>query len=49
MVDIYDIERNSELYNMLLTEVNEMLSLKLTVVSLMESFSDSSFNPVPIK
>ena len=49
MAEIYDIERNSDIYNLLLTEVNEMLSLQLTVISLMDSFSDTSFKPVPIK
>ncbi|TFF89693.1 MAG: hypothetical protein EU548_06820 [Promethearchaeota archaeon] len=49
MAEIYDIKQNSELYNQLLVEVNEMLSLKLTVLSLMESVSDTSFNPLPIK
>ncbi len=49
MAEIYDIEKSSELYTMLLTEVMEMLSLKLTVISLMDSLSDSSINPVPIK
>ena len=49
MAEIYDIEKNSDIYNMLLMEVNEMLSLQLTVISLMDSFSDTSFRPVPIK
>jgi hypothetical protein len=49
MAYLYDIEKNTELYNLLLIEVNEMLSLKLTVISLMDSLSDSSFKPVPIK
>ena len=49
MAEIYDIEKHTETYKILFTEVMEMLSLKLTVISLMDSLSDSSINPVPIK
>ena len=48
MAEIYDIKKDSDLYRMLLIDIMEMLSLKLTVMSLMESISDSSFKPVPI-
>jgi hypothetical protein len=44
----YNLSRQSEIYSKLLKEVNEMLAMKLTVLSLMESV-DESFEPVPIK
>ncbi|MFX1257923.1 MAG: hypothetical protein ACFFAN_08695 [Promethearchaeota archaeon] len=47
LVDKYNLSKNSENFKKLLKEVNEMLAMKLTVVSLMESI-DESFEPVPI-
>ena len=44
----YNLSMQSEIYNKLLKEVNEMLAMKLTVLSLMESV-DESYEPVPIK
>ena len=45
----YKISLDSERYLKLQTEVKEMLSMKLTMLSLMDSFLDDSFDPLPIK
>ena len=45
----YHLVENSELYRNLSLEVNEMLNMRLTIQSLMESVSDESFEPIPIK
>ncbi|MFX1237259.1 MAG: hypothetical protein ACFFAS_02395 [Promethearchaeota archaeon] len=49
MTDVRKISRSSESYQKLLGEILEMLSLKLTVVSLMDSISEDSLEPLPIK
>ena len=49
MTDQRHISRVSEDYKKLLSEVLEMLALKLTVLSLMESIPEESFEPLPIK
>ena len=48
LVNSYNLSMQSEIYAKLLKEVNEMLAMKLTVLSLMDSV-DESFEPVPIK
>jgi len=45
----FRITKGSEFYQKLSTEVMEMLSMKLTMISLMDSMSDESFEPIPIK
>ena len=45
----FRIIKDSDIYLKLFTEVMEMLSMRLTVISLMESISDDSFEPIPIK
>ncbi len=45
----YLLVENSELYQNLSIEVMEMLNMRLTILSLMESVSDESFEPIPIK
>jgi hypothetical protein len=45
----FKISRDSEIYKRLFVEVMEMLSLKLTMISLNESMSDESLEPIPIK
>lgn len=45
----YHILDESPLYSSLFVEVSEMLTLKFTVISLMDSLSEESFEPVPIK
>jgi predicted XRE-type DNA-binding protein len=44
-----NISMNSEKYETLLTEVMEMLSMKLIMISLTESLGDESLEPIPIK
>ncbi|MFX1340487.1 MAG: hypothetical protein ACFFDK_17900 [Promethearchaeota archaeon] len=48
LVASYNLSAESEIYLKLFKEVNEMLAMKLTVLSLMDSV-DESFEPVPIK
>ena len=48
MTDRRKISRESEEYKRLLGEIVEMLSLKLTVISLMESIPEDSFLPEPL-
>ncbi len=43
------VDLGSKSYKKLLTDVIEMLMMKLTVLSLMESIPEESFEPVPIK
>ena len=47
MVGAYNLSKESESYKKLLKEVEEMLAMRLTVLSLMESI-DMSFEPIPI-
>ncbi|MHA1240952.1 MAG: hypothetical protein ACTSQU_09165, partial [Promethearchaeota archaeon] len=43
------ITKNSDIYLKLFTEVMEMLSMRLTMISLMGTISDDSLAPIPIK
>ncbi len=43
------VDLSSKSYKKLLNDVIEMLMMKLTVISLMESIPEESFEPVPIK
>ncbi len=45
----YHLVESSELYRNLSLEIIEMLNMRFTVQSLMESISDESFEPIPIK
>lgn len=45
----YNILSNSETYEKLFSEVMEMFSIKLTLISLMESFPEDSLQPLSIK
>jgi len=45
----FKIIKDSDIYLNLSTEVMEMLSMRLAMISLMESISDDSFEPIPIK
>ncbi|MFW9822115.1 MAG: hypothetical protein ACFFE4_04225 [Candidatus Thorarchaeota archaeon] len=45
----YQISKNSEVAQKLHLEANEMLNLKLTMLSLMDQISDESIEPIPIK
>ena len=45
----FKIIKSSEIYKKLFKEIMEMLSLRLTLISLTESISDDSFEPIPIK
>lgn len=45
----YHLVENSLTYQNLSMEVMEMLTMRLTMISLMESVSDESFEPIPIK
>lgn len=49
LVGEHNLSPDSKTYKKLLTEVTEMLNMKLTMLSLMDSFDDESFDPVPIK
>lgn len=44
----FKIIKDSDFYLKLFTDVMEMLSMRLTMISLMESISDDSFEPIPI-
>ncbi len=44
----FKIIKVSDIYKKLFTEVMEMLSLRLTMISLVESISSDSFEPIPI-
>ncbi len=44
----FEVIKNSDFYLKLFTEVKEMLSMRFTVLSLMESMSDDSIEPIPI-
>ena len=48
LVSYFNPSLNSEIYSKLFKEVNEMLAMRLTVLSLMDSV-DESFEPVPIR
>ena len=45
----FKITKNSDIYLKLFTEVMEMLSMRLTMISLMGTISDDSLAPIPIK
>jgi len=45
----FKIIKDSDIYLKLFTEVMEMLSMRLTMISLMGSISDDSLIPIPIK
>ena len=45
----FNITKGSKFYQKLSTEIMEMLSMKLTMISLMDSMSNESFEPIPIK
>jgi len=45
----YNIIKDSDIYLKIYTEVMEMLSMRLTMISLMGAISDDSFEPIPIK
>ena len=45
----YNISKHSEKFKKLETEIMEMLTMKLTLVSLMDHMLDDSFEPIPIK
>jgi len=45
----FNIIKGSDIYNKLFKEIMEMLSMRFTMISLMESISDDSFEPIPIK
>ncbi|MBY9016238.1 MAG: hypothetical protein KGD68_11140 [Candidatus Lokiarchaeota archaeon] len=45
----YHLIENSETYQNLSIEVMEMLTMRLTMLSLMEAVSNESFEPIPIK
>ncbi len=49
LVENYKIARETEKYDHLCVEVSEMLNMKLTLMSLMDSIAGESFKPVPIK
>ncbi|MBD3340476.1 MAG: hypothetical protein GF353_15280 [Candidatus Lokiarchaeota archaeon] len=49
LIEQYNLSKDSPTYSKLLKEVNEMLAMKLTVLSLMGQVPDDSFEPVPIK
>ncbi len=49
LVAKYGISNNSKRYHILKIEVLEMLSMKLTLLSLMDTFSDELTKPLPIK
>ncbi|TFG25820.1 MAG: hypothetical protein EU532_11320 [Promethearchaeota archaeon] len=48
LVGYFKLSMNSEIYSKLLKEVKEMLAMRVTVLSLMDSV-DESFEPVPIR
>jgi hypothetical protein len=45
----FKIIKDSDIYLKIFTEVMEMLSMRLALISLMGSISDDSFEPIPIK
>jgi hypothetical protein len=45
----FKITEDSDVYLKIFTEVMEMLSMRLALISLMGSISDDSFEPIPIK
>lgn len=49
LISKYNIMKDSEKYNKLLVEVEEMLTMQLTIISLMDHIQDDSFEPIPIK
>jgi hypothetical protein len=45
----FKIIKGSDIYKKLSKEIMEMFSMRLTIISLTESISDDSFEPIPIK
>ena len=48
LIGVHNLSKDSKQYQLLLTEVLEMLSMKLTMLSLMESIDDESMEPIPL-
>ncbi len=48
IIKVYKLSQNSESYKMLKIEAIEMFSMKLTMLSLMESIDNGSCEPVPL-
>jgi len=48
LISEQNLSKESKQYQLLKTEVLEMLSMKLTMVSLMDSIDDESMEPVPL-
>ena len=48
LVSEHNLSKASKQYQLLLTEVLEMLSMKLTMLSLLESIDDESMEPIPL-
>ncbi len=48
LIGAHNLSKDSKQYQLLLTEVLEMLSMKLTMLSLMESIDDESMEPIPL-
>ncbi len=48
LISEYNLSKQSPQYKRLLADVSEMLSMKLTMLSLMESIDDESMEPVPL-
>jgi type IV secretory pathway VirB6-like protein len=49
LIEQYNISALSEKYKNLFTEIMEMLSMKLIMISLAESITDKSLEPIPIR
>jgi len=49
IIEYHMILRDSETYHKLLNEINEMLTLKFTLLSLASSTLEESLDPIPIK
>ena len=45
----FNLSKDSVKYKKLHLEANEMLNMKLTMLSLMDQVPDDSFKPIPIK
>jgi hypothetical protein len=48
LISEHNLSKDSQQYRLLLNEVIEMLSMKLTMLSLMESIDDESMEPIPL-
>jgi len=49
LVEHHNVPKDSKTYQTLLIDVIEMLSMKLTMLSLMDTLADDSFEPIPIR